>query len=84
MKEPAREHRKGYGWPVSLTRDRQSLCKGCGAEIYFVLIRRKDGVEKIMPLSRALSKLDPVTQQLYLGGHHADCRDAGRFGGTKR
>ncbi len=74
-----REFRRDYGWPVDLARDRQSNCSGCGAAIYWVVIEKKDGTTKRMPLSEALSRRDG--SQVYMGAHHADCPDAKRFGG---
>lgn len=76
-----REFRRDYGWPVDLARDRQANCSGCGAAIYWIRIRTKAGVVKPMPMSEALAKRDDATGQVYLGGHHADCPAAGRFGG---
>lgn len=80
----ARVFRKGYGWPVDLARDRQANCAGCGAAIYWVRITKKDGSEKTLPLSEALTKRDPVSGQVYMGGHHADCPSAELFGGHRK
>ena len=66
---------------MDLARDRQSNCSGCGAPIYWVKIKKRDGTVKPMPLSEALAKRDG--DQVYLSGHHADCPKAGQFGGRE-
>jgi len=72
-----REHRKDFGWPVDLGRDRQANCDACGAPIYWVKIKTKEGKVRPHPLSEALAKRDG--DQVYLGSHFGDCRDAERF-----
>ena len=74
-----RQHRKGYGWPVDLARDRQSNCSSCGAPIYWVQIQTKAGDVKAHPLSEALAKRDGA--QVYLGSHFSDCPNAESFRG---
>lgn len=76
-----RVHRRGFGWPVDLARDRQDNCAGCGAPIYWVKIQPRNGKPKTHPLSEALAKRDPVTGQVYLGSHYADCPEAEKFRG---
>ncbi len=65
------------GWPVDLAADSQANCKGCGAAVYFVWIRKKDGTIKETILSEALSTR--LGDQVFLGSHFADCSQKERF-----
>lgn len=65
------------GWPVDLAADSQANCKGCGAPVYFVWIRKKDGKVKQTILSEALASRRG--EQVFLGSHYSDCPDKEKF-----